>query len=119
MKKTFLVFAIVSLLISCDNGGGMGNKNNKSNEPGYLTVTYLGNGNTSEDVPVDPKHYVVPKVDQGYMTVVEPETAVILGQGTLKKEGHTFNGWIYGGRHYYEGDSLSVGDNVNLKAVWY
>ena len=91
MKKTLpALFAIVFLLPSCDADPMDANI---GLEPRYLTITYHSEGHTSGAAPMDARRYVAPQLDENAGWIVEPETAVILGQGALEKDGFYFWGW--------------------------
>lgn len=124
--KYYFAVPLVFALVSCLNNGM-----NNENEAVYLTVTYHSEGHTSGDVPVDPKHYIVPYWDG---PTLRYENAIILGPGTLEKEGCVFEGWRHinpnGGYYsaegptwsrtfYYEGDIKPVGENMGFEASWW
>lgn len=75
------------------------------------TVDYDGNGNTGGTAPADPVAYRT------------GETAVVLGQGDLSRDAHTFAGWNTmadgTGTPYAPGASLTLGaSDVVLYAQW-
>ena len=138
------LFCIVFLLLSCDinpmdteiERGTVANPDHEGLE--YLTVTYHSEGHTSGEVPVDPTRYPVPRRNFNVippMTVVHAETAIILGPGTLEKEGHVFAGWAVRNTEGFS-DNLwcavngwvqivppglvlhFVHDNLDLHALW-
>ena len=73
-------------------------------------VTYNGNGNTSGSAPVDNYTYVA------------GGTAIILGQGTLQKDGYTFLGWHTDPNAtvsvYSPGYAHVMSSSIALYAVW-
>ena len=80
-------------------------------ETEYYTVTYVGNGHTSGNVPIDAKN------------PYESESLVlVLGQGTLAKVGYTFLGWSTSPNAntptYTTGSAFTITDDVTLFAVW-
>ena len=102
MKKTvfrsFPVLAIVFLLSSCDASPmdteiGVVAPENEGLR--YLTITYHSQGHTSGEVPVDGNRYVVPRTSNTIppSAIVSPEQAIVMGPGTLKKDGFRFEGW--------------------------
>ncbi|MCL2140493.1 MAG: InlB B-repeat-containing protein, partial [Dehalococcoidia bacterium] len=74
------------------------------------TVTYNGNGNTSGSAPVDNSAYAA------------GGTAIILGQGTLQKDGYTFLGWHTDPNAiasvYSPGYAHLMSSSITLYAVW-
>ncbi|MCL1976574.1 MAG: InlB B-repeat-containing protein, partial [Candidatus Bathyarchaeota archaeon] len=80
-------------------------------ETEYYTVTYVGNGHTSGTGPIDTKN------PYEYESLV-----LVLGQGTIAKEGYTFLGWSTNPNAdtatYTVGSTFTITDDVTLFAVW-
>ena len=124
------LFCIVFLLLSCDinpmdteiERGVVADPENEDLQ--YLTVTYHSEGHTSGEVPVDPARYPVPRFDglTPPSFIVRPETAIILGQGTLKKEGYEFRGWTprhIDVSHFQPEHEIDVWVNIDFDAEWW
>ena len=73
-----------------------------------FTVTYVANGATAGDVPVDPTFY-----ENG-------ATVTVLGKGDLVKEGYLFAGWKSSADSeiYNAGETFAISSNVTLTAQW-
>jgi len=95
------LFCIVFLFASCDinpmdteiEQGVVADPENEGLQ--YLTVTYHSDLHTSGEVPVDPTRYPVPRLSNTLppSIIVWGELAVLMGPGTLEKEGFQFEGW--------------------------
>ena len=76
---------------------------------GTLSVKYSANGGTGT-VPTDVKRYQ------------SGETAYVLGQGSISKDGYRFTGWATNskgtGTVYTQGQAIKVTSSVTLYAVW-
>ncbi|MDR2394588.1 MAG: leucine-rich repeat protein [Treponema sp.] len=74
---------------------------------GY-SIYYNGNGNDEGYAPKDSNTYYL------------GDTAIILGPGTLKKQGATFQGWRTSGidRLYQEGELITVEMDTTFYAQW-
>jgi hypothetical protein len=98
MKYTFLIIALLSvfLLLGCP-----------PTENDVYHVYYFANGATEGSVPTDSREY-----NAG-------DTAVVLGQGSLKNDDYDFLGWRYNNRFYFEGEKITVNwSDINLYAAW-
>ena len=75
--------------------------------PVTLSVTYIGNGNTSGTVPIDITAYS------------SGGTVVVLGPNTLVNTGYTFGGWASGGLAIYApGSTFTITSDTMLTAIW-
>jgi len=93
--------AIVFLFASCDispmdteiEQGVVADPENEGLQ--YLTVTYHSDLHTSGEVLVDPTRYPVPRFSNTLppSIIVRGEFAILMGPGTLEKEGFQFEGW--------------------------
>jgi uncharacterized repeat protein (TIGR02543 family) len=72
-----------------------------------FTVTYVGNGATGGNTPVDSALY-----SSGALVTVRP-------LGTLVRNGYTFIGWDNGGSITYQpNQTFNISGNVTLTALW-
>jgi len=92
----------------------------------YLTVTYHSEGHTSGEVPVDGNRYVVPRISNTIppYAIVFPEQAIVMGPGTLYKEGAEFRGWtprtgFQGAGGFQPGHEFGVFYNIDFDAEWW
>ncbi|MCL2332541.1 MAG: InlB B-repeat-containing protein [Actinomycetia bacterium] len=79
-------------------------------ETATFTVSYLGNGNTGGQAPVDPNS-----------PYLEGSVVTVLGKGTLVKQNSVFKGWATspGGPVVYRpGQQFAIVSDVTLYAVW-
>jgi len=115
MRKFLAVLpAIVFLFASCDT-----NPMDSNIEPRYFTITYHSAGHTSGEVPVDANRYPIPN-----RNLVPPEPfpiAVLLGPGTLQKDGYEFVVWALeegSNRGLEPGLRMEVFMDMHFFAVW-
>jgi len=120
MRRVGFVFVIVLFLLSCDIDPM--DIDIENGAPPYFTVTYHSEGHTAGEPPVDSNRYVAPNVDSDglFLWPAEPDTVIILGQGTLEREGFYFHGWSGrdGDGWVIEGDSFRLQQNLELHAIW-
>jgi hypothetical protein len=97
MKKIslFFVFLLAILILGCPPF-----------VDGPYKITYVGTGATKGEPPKDTKEYYY------------EDKAIILGQGTLEKDGFMFLGWRNYNEYYFPGDSIDVYYDLTLRAVW-
>jgi hypothetical protein len=140
MKKILLpilIFTIILGMSDCaadndDNtitnpNGATGDKN----APEYFTVTYHKDEGTIGEPPVDSTHYKPPVVNPVTYADEFIDTFIILGQGTMVKKGHRFEGWMIrhpdytesNPRYYdtgiiYPGTQCYISHNFDLDPVW-
>jgi len=94
MKYPFLLLAVF-LFLGC------------SYKETEYHVYYHSDSSTSGSPPKDSKNYTY------------GDSAIILGNGNLKKDDYTFLGWRHDNRIYFAGDYITIQfDDVNLYAVW-
>ena len=99
MKKMFLIFCIVLVLVACAQ---------ETTE--LFTISYFGNGNTSGFVPIDTNQYK------------SGNSAIIQSNDSFYKLNNTFSSWNTKadgtGTLYHAGDSIIVIANISLYAIW-
>lgn len=75
------------------------------------SITYLGNGNTKGEVPVDPKRYAK-----------NAKVTIFQNTGSLAKTNNTFLGWTLSadgtGTLYTSGQIFTITENTKLYAKW-
>ncbi|MCL1977338.1 MAG: InlB B-repeat-containing protein, partial [Candidatus Bathyarchaeota archaeon] len=80
-------------------------------EPIFYTVTYVGNGNSGGVAPVD-----------RFSPYVEGERVVVLGSGSLTRDGYVFLGWATSGSassvSFGVGSAFYISQDMTFYAVW-
>ena len=109
--RSVVTLAIFALFAGCSGGGDVGG-GTETSDSAKFSVTYVGNGNTSGNVPVDTTSY-----EQGGVVMV------IDNIGSLIKTGYTFIGWSMQangiGTSYAPGQIFTMGaSSVTLYAKW-
>jgi len=98
---TFLLVIFMAIMVSISIPNTV-----YADTPNY-TVTYAYNGATGGAVPAGPTQYVA-----------DATVTVSGNSGNLVKTGYAFGGWMAGSIIYQPGQTLVIGNNVTLTAVW-